>query len=971
MPNFADCHPDFTKIRSYEIDHLKLQISEYTHNITQAKHFHIATTHKENVFLVAFRTMPMDSTGVAHILEHTALCGSRRYPVRDPFFMMLRRSLNTFMNAFTSGDWTAYPFASENRKDFFNLLSIYLDAAFFSRLDPLDFAQEGHRLEFKDATDSKSPLEFKGVVFNEMKGAMSSTNSQLADLIGRYLFPSNTYHYNSGGDPAHIPDLSYDSLKEFYATHYHPSNAVFFTYGDIAVHELQAQMQNHVLHEFTSAQPALKVPPEKRFHAPIEVVENYGIEANDDVNDKTFIALSWLLGDSTDPLQRLEAHLLSQALLANSASPLLQLLENFPHAKAPLSLSGLDDSQKEMVFSCGVEGSNSEHNQLFLQQVLLLLTRLAEEGIDYQQLESVCHQIELSQREVGGDHYPYGLQLILTALPGAIHHQDPVKLLDIDPYLIHLREQIQNPDYIKLLIKKHLLDNPHRLLLTVKPDTQLNQRRQTAEEARLSTIQQQLSDAEKQAILLQTQQLLARQQQVDDADLLPKVGLADVAPLLDIPLPTEQQQSPPLTYFRTGTNGLAYVHLLLPAPKLTDDLWQKLPLFCKLATEVGVSSHDYLATQAWQARVSGGISLSLDFRSDLQDAARTSFYLTYASKALTRNQIAMLELLDTTYRHTRWDESNRIKELITQKRVYKEKSILGQGHSLAMLAASSGFNPALHFSHQVSGLKGLQNLQQLDDSLHQQSQAFDALQQQFQAIQQALIQQPTQLLYVSDSAWQPLTPALLKLINQQSHVKIEGPSFAPSAHQQAWLTNTQVNFCAQAYATVAATHADSAALTVLGNFLKNGYLHRAIREQGGAYGGGASHDATHGVFKFYSYRDPRLQGTLDDFNLSIDWLLNTKHSADSLEQAILGIISGIDKPGSPAGMSIQAYHDQLFGRTPEHRNQSRQRILAVNISDLQRVGEQYLTGKPRTALITHQTAWQNFAMAGAFDTHQL
>jgi hypothetical protein len=971
MPVSPTNHPAFDEIRAYTIEHLNLEIKEYVHKVTQAKHFHMATSHNENVFLVAFRTMPMDSTGVAHILEHTALCGSRRYPVRDPFFMMLRRSLNTFMNAFTSGDWTAYPFASQNRKDYFNLLSIYLDAAFFSRLDPLDFAQEGHRLEFKTATDATSPLEYKGVVFNEMKGAMSSTNSQLADLIGRYLFPSNTYHYNSGGDPAHIPDLSYEALQHFYQSHYHPSNALFFTYGDIPVFELQEKMQTQVLAEFTAAQPALKVEPEKRYHAPIEVVESYGIEANDSTEDKTFIAISWLLGDSTDPLQRLEAHLLSQALLANSASPLQQLLENFSHAKAPLSLSGLDDSQKEMVFSCGVEGSNPQHNHAFLQQVLQLLTRLAEEGIDYQQLESVCHQIELSQREIGGDHYPYGLQLILTALPGAIHHQDPVKLLDIDPYLIYLREQIQNPDYIKTLIRRWLLDNHHRLLLTVKPDTGLNQRRQAAEEQRLQAIQKQLTAQQQQAIIQLSQQLLARQQQTDDADILPKVGLEDVAPQLDIPTPTEQHQSPPLTYFRAGTNGLAYVHLLLPVPTLAPELWQQLPLFCKLSTEVGVGQQDYLATQAWQARVSGGISLSLDFRSDLEDAHRTHFYCSYSSKALTRNQSAMLQLLGATYRETRWDEATRIQELITQRRVYKEKSIPGQGHSLAMLAASSGFNPALHFSHQVSGLKGLQALQQLDDGLQQDAHAFETLQQQFQTIQQALIQQPVQLLYVSDSDWQTLKPELQAFANQQTYTKTTGPVLSASAAQQAWLTNTQVNFCAQAFATVPASHADSAALTVLGAFLKNGYLHRAIREQGGAYGGGASHDAGHAVFKFYSYRDPRLQGTLDDFHNSIDWLLNTHHSADSLEQAILGIISGIDKPGSPAGMAIQAYYDQLFARTPEHRNAYRQRILAVTIADLKRVGEIYLSKTPRTAVITHQAAWQQFAGASAFDTQQL
>ena len=204
------------------ISSLNITMEEYVHSVTGAKHFHLSSENTENVFLVAFRTVPMDSSGVAHILEHTALCGSKKFPVRDPFFMMIRRSLNTFMNAFTSSDWTAYPFASKNKKDFNNLLTVYLDAAFFSRLHELDFAQEGHRLEFAEPENPNSELQYKGVVFNEMKGAMSSTNSILWQTISKYVFPTTTYHFNSGGEPDHIPDLSYQELLDFYKSHYHP-----------------------------------------------------------------------------------------------------------------------------------------------------------------------------------------------------------------------------------------------------------------------------------------------------------------------------------------------------------------------------------------------------------------------------------------------------------------------------------------------------------------------------------------------------------------------------------------------------------------------------------------------------------------------------------------------------------------------------------------------------------------------------
>ena len=243
----VDHHPSFKWLRSERIDSLNLTLQEFQHIETGALHYHMDAENTENVFLVAFRTVPMDSTGVAHILEHTSLCGSKKYPVRDPFFMMIRRSLNTFMNAFTSSDWTANPFASQNRKDFNNLMDVYLDAVFFTRLDELDFLQEGHRVEFKQADDASSELEYKGVVFNEMKGAMSSPVSVLWQEVSKYLYPTSTYHYNSGGEPQDIPDLTYQQLKDFHKTHYHPSNAVFMTFGDIPASEHQQKFEEQAL----------------------------------------------------------------------------------------------------------------------------------------------------------------------------------------------------------------------------------------------------------------------------------------------------------------------------------------------------------------------------------------------------------------------------------------------------------------------------------------------------------------------------------------------------------------------------------------------------------------------------------------------------------------------------------------------------------------------------------------------------
>ncbi len=428
------CHSAFRFIGNKVIDALNVEVAEYEHKATGARHYHLASDYDENVFLVAFRTVPEDSRGVAHILEHTALCGSERFPVRDPFFMMTRRSLNTFMNAFTSSDWTAYPFASQNRKDYFNLLDVYLDASFFSRLDPLDFAQEGHRVEFAEADNPESNLVYKGVVFNEMKGAMSSPVSTLWQTLTKHLFPTTTYHYNSGGDPECIPDLSYEDLLEFYRSHYHPSNAVFMTFGDIPAAELQQRFEENALSRFERRDEVIEVTDEKRYYAPVRVEEAYAL-SQDDLSNSTHHVLGWLLPRSIELDELMQAHLLSRVLLDNSSSPLRAALESTELGSAPSPLCGLEDSNREMSFVCGLEGSEPEHAAAFEQLVMDTLNRVAEEGVPMDMVEAQMHQLELTQREITGDGYPFGLQLILSAMPAAIHRGSPIGVLDIDPAL--------------------------------------------------------------------------------------------------------------------------------------------------------------------------------------------------------------------------------------------------------------------------------------------------------------------------------------------------------------------------------------------------------------------------------------------------------------------------------------------------------------------------------------------------------
>ena len=945
-------HPAFEHLRSETIDSLQVTVEEYRHIKTGAQHIHIDADNNENVFLVALRTVPQDNTGVAHILEHTALCGSTKYPVRDPFFMMIRRSLNTFMNAFTSSDWTAYPFASQNRKDFNNLLDVYLDAVFFSRLDPLDFAQEGHRVEFSEANNADSELVYKGVVFNEMKGAMSSVSSQLWQTFCKYLFPTSTYHFNSGGEPEAIPNLSYEQLKSFYKTHYHPSNAIFMTYGDISAAQHQAKFEAQALAKFEPLDRAIVVNNESRFHAPVRVEEAYPLTEADNSDNKTHVVVGWLLGESTDLEATLKAHLLASILLDNSASPLQHALETSSLGTSPSPMCGLEDSQKELIFMCGLEGSEVKNADAIEQLILDTINSIAENGVAQQELEAALRQLELQQREIGGDSYPYGLQLILTALSSATHRGDVIGLLNLDPVLEKLHNDIKDPNFIKQLAQDLLINNQHRVRLTLRPDTEIDGRRKQAEIDCLQLIKQGMSDAEKQRVIDTAEQLQQRQQQVDDESILPKVGIADVPVTMHYtPVESIQQLPARLTRYAAGTNGLVYQQIIMALPQLSTELLEVLPFYSMCLTELGINDKDYLDTQRWQAQVAGGINAYISIRGASDDVQAVSGNLTLSAKALKGSQAELCQLMWDSIQHVRFDELPRIRELITQARARREQSITGSGHSLAMAAASAGMSPSAQLTHQLNGLEGIKAIKALDDSLKDDA-TLEIFAEKLRALHQLILKSNKQYLLVGEKEHLEEYQHNIEAVWRDDNNSTDSDFSLPPVHtqiKQGWITNTQVNFCAKAYPSVNVEHEDAAALSVLSGVLRNGYLHRTIREQGGAYGGGASQDSNIASFRFYSYRDPRLEETLQDFDGSIAWLLNEDLSEQAVEEAILGVVGSLDKPSSPAGEAKQTFHAELFGRNRQQRELFRARLLRVNGADLKRVAETYL--RPELASI--------------------
>ena len=928
---------------------LDLNAQIYNESEFNCKHVHLESSSEEKVFMVAFRTIPKDSSGVAHILEHTALCGSKKYPVRDPFFMMIRRSLNTFMNAFTSSDWTAYPFATLNDKDFNNLLGVYLDSSFFPNLDNLDFAQEGHRLEFAEKDNPESEIEIKGVVYNEMKGAMSSVSSQLWHGMSKHLYSSSTYTHNSGGNPEDIIDLTHEDLVNFHKKHYHPSNATFFTFGKIDPEEIQEYIRDNVLNSFTPSEEKIAVKNEVRMSSPKIVSDFYNPQPGDENNHH--VVISWLLNESHDPLELLESYLMSNILLDNSASPLRKVLENSDLGKSLSPLTGLEADQKELVFAAGLEGVDSNKQKEVEELILNCLKELVQKGIPQDLIESSLHQLEIRQREITGSGMPFGLQIMLSCLPACIHNDDPLNILDLDSAFTSLKNNLKSERYIESLIEKHLINNNHRLNYSLIPDTDHNKKNEEIIQKKVLEKTQNLSNDDKEKMIKLAAALEARQEQDDDPELLPKVTKDDIPKQRNYARPLINNSDNHSNYFyKTGTNGIVYHSMLFPCDSLTIEELKIANLFASTLTDIGLGVDDYELIQKYQSSITGGISASFMMMPGTNDDDH-KLALKISGKSLEKNDLLMQDLMLKTIHESRFSEAQRIKELLDFISSDGEQSLIQNGHVLSMSNAAAQINKIASTNDLTSGLNFITNTNLLSKEISSNGN-LDLYIDKLKSIKSKISNHPSHSFLASSINLNELnlnSELKADLINTstQGLADVQDKSYG-------WITGSQVSFCAEAFPSVDSRHDDAPALTILGAVLRNGYLHSAIREKGGAYGSGASQDSHNKVFKFFSYRDPKCSETFEEFENSRKWSLEGITS-EQLDEGILGVISSIDKPLSPYGEAVSDFMNELDKKSQEDRLLFRSRVKDCTLEDLAKVSKKYLFGSSKKSVLAGES----------------
>lgn len=911
---------DFVITKHLDLSELKSTLFELVHEPSGARVIHIAADDPENLFCLSFQTIPKSSNGVAHILEHTTLCGSKKFPVKDPFFAMTRRSLNTYMNALTGQDFTCYPASSQVKKDFYNLLDVYLDAVFHPELKKTSFLQEGTRLELVDGK-----LQLQGIVYNEMKGAMTGSESRLWQAISRRLTPDLTYAHNSGGDPKEIPNLTYEELVEFHREFYHPSRCLFFFYGDLPLSGHLDFILDRALLGVEKIPLLAPLPKQRRFHAPVIATDYYPISEAESKEKKTQIAFAWLTVPITEQAELLGLALLDSLLTDTDASPLKKAL--LSSGLCTQVESSVDAELSEVPWLIICKGCEEE-NAGALQE--LIFKTLREVKFSDDEISASLHQLEFQRTEINAEGGPFGLSLFFRAALLKQHGSEPENGLLIHSLFAVLRARLKDPSYLRSLIEKTFLNNPHYVRLTFIADENLSKKEEREELEKLAAIH--LTEEQKTALLEQSKILAAYQDAVENQslDCLPKVTLADVPKhVRDLKL---KQKAPHVFQHECFTNKITYADLIFDLPDLKTEELSLLALFTRLLPDLGCGGRTYEENLAYQQAYTGSFdaTIALHVTQD-PDMCNPSFGLR--GKSLECHQDKLFSLFTDVVKGVDFSDHKRIEEWLQQHGTTLQNRLSSRALTYAIQTALSGFSNASFVYDQWNGLPYYQTALKWINS------GAKALIGKLEALQKKVLGFGTPDLVLSCEAMDP--PQLQ--LPSHSGAAWKGQYPLKPVESQVRLISTPVAFTACGFRTISYQHPDAPLLLLVTELLDNLILHKEIREKGGAYGGGASYTPSTGNFHFSAYRDPHLAKTLSIFAKSLETL---KFTERELEEAKLGVIQSLDAPVAPASRAMVAYAWRRAGRTLEQREAFRERLLSATRKQVTQAIEQHLLGKP-------------------------
>ncbi len=906
---------------------------EFEHEKSGARLFFLENEDDNKVFSITFRTPPKDDTGVAHIVEHSTLCGSRKYPLKEPFVELVKGSLNTFLNAMTFPDKTMYPVASRNDKDFQNLMDVYLDAVFYPAMydTPEVLMQEGWHYEIESPED---PLQYSGVVYNEMKGALSSPEDLLESKTMAALYPDTTYGYESGGNPEVVPEITQEMFLDFHHKYYHPANSYIYLYGAMNLEEKLAYLDEEYLSHFDRIPVPSRIEKQAPFGEMKRCTEIYPIGADENTAEKTFLSLSMLVGAADDAETMLALEILEHALLKTQAAPLRKALID---AKIGKDVdSSFEDSLLQPFFSIIVNGAEPERADLFYDTIQKTLQQLVQEGLDRTLLEASINLLEFKLREADFGQYPKGLIYNIKLMNSWLYDADPAMYLYYEDLIQKMKDGLEQ-GYFEQIIERCLIKNPHKVLLVLQPDQELAQQREKAQAALLAAKKAAMTKDELQTIIQMTAKLKARQQSEETPEALatiPVLQLSDIRKQAEKLIMEERHIGDTKVLFSDiQTNSIVYLNLYFDAACVPQSLIPYAYLLTELIGAVDTEKHTYaeLANQINLNTGGIGYDLAAYTQNARPDTCLPKFKIK--AKALVRKIPQLCNLLSEILGMSSFSDKKRVQDLLLQCRASMEMDMMRASRQVMVTRLASYLTPSGQYNEQGS-LSLYWFLRELTDH-------FDARYEELCKNLRSLLP----MLFRRQGLILSLTTADEDYATAEKDVEMFLAGLSTSVYEPvayAWdirakneglLSSSRVQYVGKGANFLALGHRFTGSMRVLETLLRYDYFWTRIRVQGGAYGAFTQFNRN-GIMLFGSYRDPNLSETLDVFDGTADYVASFEASEREMDKFIIGTMSGIDTPLTPQMKGNLAAECWLRNISQTDRQRQRDEILATRQADI-------------------------------------
>lgn len=908
------------------------------HKKTGARVALVSNDDENKVFYIGFRTPPKDSTGVAHILEHSVLCGSREFPVKDPFVELVKGSLNTFLNAMTYPDKTVYPVASCNDKDFQNLMHVYLDAVFYPNIYEKEaiFLQEGWHYEMKDPTEE---LTINGVVYNEMKGAFSSPDDVLEREMMSSLYPHTPYGCESGGDPKVIPELTNEQFLEFHRTYYHPSNSYIYLYGDMDMAEKLNFIDEHYLSAFGEKSVDSSIATEPAFQKVNRVVKEYPLGEGEDAEENTFLSLNMSVGDSLDRELYVAFQILDYALCSAPGAPLKQALVDRGLGKDVYSI--YENGIKQPYFSIVAKDTTVDKEEAFLDTIREVLEDIVKKGFDRKALLAGINYYEFKYREADFGSYPKGLMYGLQALDSWLYDDTkPFIHIEANETFAILRKKAQT-GYFEELVRQYLLENPHRSIVILKPRLGLEEENQEALKERLAAIKKSMTEEELQTVIRKSRELAAFQETPDSREDLEKIPLLKREDLKkEITAPVNEERTigdTLLLYHKLFTNGIGYLRLIFKLQDVPAEYFPYVGILKGCLGLLNTEHYQYGDLFNEMNLVTGGMAAANNIYVDAEDEDRYTVTLELKTKVLYPNLEKAIELMQEVIITSDFGDAKRLYEILAEGRSRMQAQMISGGHSVAAGRAMSYGSVGAAVTESFSGIPFYRLITDLEEHFEERR---EDLVQKLETLAKMIFRKENLMVdFVGEgNSVEGLTAPVEALKAALYTEPVEKGRFVPELvkRNEGFMTSGQVQYVCRAGNFKKKGLKYTGALKVLKVMMGYEYLWTNVRVKGGAYGCMCNFGRS-GDSYFVSYRDPNLEKTIGIYEKAADAVADFQADERVMTQYIIGAVSALDTPMNAAAKGLYSLGVYMTGGTEEMLQQERDEILQARPEDIRRL----------------------------------